>query len=234
MARNKSDGRTERSPDHDNNADPRGTGRKTDPPHAPDVGPPSAASDARGLPDETARIELATTYLSFQARLWPDLVRAWVVPKPTRAKAIELAAAFCDRFTDERTDVTPVGGPAGVRLGAVYLRYLCDHSNPRSLDQQLKNVLERAAQDRVFVPWAYVFADAAVSGTTAARRGYRMAKAVLKSGPGGLSPVCTSTNSDGPAGTPSSRSNSGSWPPTPVGGSLGRAMGSTPRTRSRR
>ena len=73
--------------------------------------------------------------------------------------------------------------PAEVKeIGGGYLRYSCDNSNPRSLDQQLRNALERARQDGVLIPWEYVFADAAVTGTTAARRGYQMAKGAIEAG----------------------------------------------------
>lgn len=40
-------------------------------------------------------------------------------------------------------------------------------AGPRSLDQQLLHVLNRARRDGVFVPWQYVLAAAAVSGTLA-------------------------------------------------------------------
>jgi DNA invertase Pin-like site-specific DNA recombinase len=41
-------------------------------------------------------------------------------------------------------------------------------------------VLTRARRDSVFVPWQYVLADAAVSGTLACRRGYTLAKALVE------------------------------------------------------
>ena len=50
----------------------------------------------------------------------------------------------------------------------------------QSLDQQLRNILERARREDMFVPWAFVCADAAVSGTTSERRGYQMAKALIE------------------------------------------------------
>jgi DNA invertase Pin-like site-specific DNA recombinase len=84
----------------------------------------------------------------------------------------------------EGTIEAPEWGQAGqpsVQIGAAYLRFSCDNSNPRSLDQQLKNVLERAARDRVFIPWNFVLADAAVSGTIAARRGYQLSKRLMES-----------------------------------------------------
>jgi DNA invertase Pin-like site-specific DNA recombinase/transcription initiation factor TFIIIB Brf1 subunit/transcription initiation factor TFIIB len=65
-------------------------------------------------------------------------------------------------------------------LGVAYVRFSDENSNPRSLDQQLLNVLTRARREGVFVPWLYVLADAAVSGTLACRRGYTIAKALVE------------------------------------------------------
>ncbi len=69
--------------------------------------------------------------------------------------------------------------PVGQAVAACYLRFSCDNSNPRSLAQQLRNCLERAHRDGLFVPWALVFADAAVTGTHANRRGYQMSRLVM-------------------------------------------------------
>jgi site-specific DNA recombinase len=62
------------------------------------------------------------------------------------------------------------------------LRYSSDKSNPRSLVQQLKRSLQKASEYGHFVPWDYVFSDAAVSGTTPFRRGYEMSKAAISDG----------------------------------------------------
>jgi len=61
-----------------------------------------------------------------------------------------------------------------------YLRFSDENCIPRSLDQQLLNVLNRARRDGVFVPWCYVLADAAVSGTLACRTGYTLAKTIVE------------------------------------------------------
>ena len=65
-------------------------------------------------------------------------------------------------------------------LGIGYARFSDEGSNHRSLDQQLLNVLTKAQREGVFVPWEYVCADAAVSGTIACRRGYTVAKMLLE------------------------------------------------------
>ena len=61
-----------------------------------------------------------------------------------------------------------------------YLRYSSEKSNPRSLIQQLHRALEKAHSNGHFIAWQYVFADAAVSGTHAFRRGYEMTKQFLQ------------------------------------------------------
>src|SRR5262249_14694124 len=77
-------------------------------------------------------------------------------------------------------DSSAVAFPDGLSIAAAYLRFSCDKSNPRSLAQQLKLILEKARTANQFIPWSFVFADAAVSGTTADRRGYALANAVLE------------------------------------------------------
>jgi DNA invertase Pin-like site-specific DNA recombinase len=64
-------------------------------------------------------------------------------------------------------------------IAAAYLRFSDENSNPRSLDDQLVNVLARAAADRQFIPWEYVFADFAVTGTNARRGSYIVLKELL-------------------------------------------------------
>lgn len=140
----------------------------------------------KGLPDEAARKDLARTYIDLQRRLWPELVRTKLLPQATTKSVTEMADQFRDLYIgDDPPPEYSVTPKFWQRLGAAYLRYSCENSNPRSLDQQLKNVLESAAHDKVFIPWRYVFADAAVTGTIAARRGYQMAKAAVKLNDGG-------------------------------------------------
>ncbi len=106
----------------------------------------------RGLPDESSRRDLARTYLEHQTRLWPEWVASGLLPAILDAVIQPLADGLGRRFLEgviEAPDWGAAGQPS-VPLGAAYLRFSCDNSNPRSLDQQLKNVLERAARDRVF------------------------------------------------------------------------------------
>lgn len=135
----------------------------------------------KGLPDEKALLDLARTYLEIQHRLWPALVACKLLPALGEAEIEELAAAFRERFLKGKIErfQPEIDSPPWLEIGAAYVRYSCDNSNPRSLDQQLRNALERAAQDKVFIPWEHVFGDAAVTGTIATRRGYLMTTALI-------------------------------------------------------
>ena len=108
----------------------------------------------------------------FKPRLWPDLTGTAAVPAADPATIAAMADDFERRFRQQHAEAfRPSGTPiAWIALAVAYLRFSDENSNPRSLDQQLLNVLNRARRDGVFVPWHYVLADAAVSGTGNWRR----------------------------------------------------------------
>ncbi len=135
-----------------------------------------------GIPEQTGLLDLATTYLETQARLWPDLAGTPAVPKASKRLVASMAESFERGFRSQQADVfQPEETPAvWTDLGVAYLRFSDVNSNPRSLDQQLINVLNRARQDGVFIPWQYVLADAAVSGMLSCRRGYSIAKMLVE------------------------------------------------------
>jgi len=138
--------------------------------------------EERGLPPSDSLQSLARTYLETQARLWPELAGTPAVPTVTDAVVEAMADDFERRFRSQLVDVF---SPAGLRrvwtdIGLGYVRFSDDGSNPRSLDQQLINVLQRARRDGVFIPWHYICADYAVSGTLACRRGYIVAKMLVE------------------------------------------------------
>ncbi|MCE2725311.1 MAG: recombinase family protein [Planctomycetaceae bacterium] len=93
-----------------------------------------------------------------------------------------MADDFERRFRQQHAEAFRLGDTplAWIALAVAYLRFSDENSNPRSLDQQLLNVLNRARRDSVFVPWQYVMADAAVSGTLACRTGYTLAKSLVE------------------------------------------------------
>ncbi|CAN5530265.1 hypothetical protein BH11PLA2_BH11PLA2_46380 [soil metagenome] len=119
--------------------------------------------------------------MKYQSKLWPELVQAGVLPKPGAADFESMAERFRVTFeTNQWVSPGLIPQRTWKLLGTAYLRYSDDNSNPRSLDQQLVNVLEKAKQTGIFIPWSFVFADAAITGTIAARHGYQLAKRLIQ------------------------------------------------------
>lgn len=139
-------------------------------------------ADDFGLPERNDLLGLARSYLELQGRFWPQLLGTAVVPVPMQAVLEVMADGFERRFRKQSTDRFQAGPLPKVwnALGIGYVRFSDDGSNHRSLDQQLRNVLTKAQREGVLVPWEYVCADAAVSGTIACRRGYTVAKMLLE------------------------------------------------------
>jgi len=146
----------------------------------------SRRSPEIGLPTQPDLIGLAKKWLEDQRKHWPDH------PDPRLRDqrdddtvAAEMASQFREGYLrGAGLSFSPPKKAGGIARGATYLRFSCDNSNPRSLAQQLGNVLNRAQREGVFIPWEAVFADAAVSGTIASRRGYQMAKKAIVEEPG--------------------------------------------------
>ena len=136
--------------------------------------------EERGLPSDDALADLAKTYLEIQRRLWPQADLRRELPKPTTDNMLRMAGEFKRRFLGTLGLENRAPIETANTLACSYLRYSSDNSNARSLNQQLRLQLEKAAANGHFIPWSFVFADAAVSGTTAARRGYEMSKASLQ------------------------------------------------------
>ena len=151
-------------------------------PSLPSSGRGRVRSADFGLPGRAGLLDLARTYLEVQARHWPELVSTAAVPAIDAATIAAMADDFERRFRTQAADIFQPGAVPRIwtDLGLAYLRFSDENSNPRSLDQQLLNVLNRARRDGVFVPWQYVLADAAVSGTLACRRGYTLAKMLVE------------------------------------------------------
>jgi hypothetical protein len=139
------------------------------------------AARFKGLPNEQARFDLARTYLETQSARWPELRASGVIPKANQTSLRQMSDEFERRYMGKEVEThieIDLGGT--IALGVAYARYSSENSNPRSLDQQLKLILECAAKHKVFIPWSWVFADAGVTGRTARRRGYQLAKEELK------------------------------------------------------
>jgi DNA invertase Pin-like site-specific DNA recombinase len=132
-----------------------------------------------GLPDSKTLLDLARKYLEVQRKLWPELVKQKVLPSITEENIRRMAEQFHIRFIGQIVSRPALLLTCCKGLGAVHARYSCDNSNPRSLPQQLEKALVKAHEMNVFVPWEWVFADAAVTGTVSARHGYQAAKKAL-------------------------------------------------------
>ncbi len=65
-------------------------------------------------------------------------------------------------------------------LASGYARFSCNNSKPTSVVDQINNILDKAASEKRFIPWQYVFADYAVSGLKTSRIGYTSLKKLLK------------------------------------------------------
>lgn len=133
------------------------------------IDPASGNHGPHGMPDIDAVREMAKTWLECQSIRWPSQVEA-MSRGGTREEAID---AMAESFRNQYGGVGPrPTAPAGAKTGLAYIRYSCDNSNPRSLAQQLTNVLQAANSRDHFIPWSMVFADANISGTTNRRPGY--------------------------------------------------------------
>lgn len=135
----------------------------------------------RGLPPDQELIALAKTYLELQHKLWPEIVKAGLLPEPTSEVLTEMVENFKSRHQTSRADKASakVFKKYCVKLAGLYTRYSCDNSSANSILDQTVNCLRKAQQEERFVPWEYVFADYSVSGLDASRQGYTSYKTVL-------------------------------------------------------
>ena len=131
----------------------------------------------RGRPEDTHVQAMASVWLEEQRKAWPGQV-ALFQGTATDAELIEkMVGQFQANFGAPVTQVPSDTVPG--KTGLAYCRFSSDNSNPRSLCQQLRNILVKAAELGFHIPWRLVFADAAISGTTAHRAGYQQAKAAI-------------------------------------------------------
>ncbi|EMI56269.1 recombinase family protein [Rhodopirellula sallentina] len=140
-------------------------------------------SSVAGLPSESALLELAQTYLEEQYRHFPEYQSLGLLQERSDASYRMMAKQFANAYCSGNVQrVTPTSrAPKNLTVAACYVRYSDANSNTRSLDQQLINVLKEAKRLEAFIPWEYVFADAAITATTTARPGYQMLKSKVES-----------------------------------------------------
>ena len=135
----------------------------------------------RGLPPDQELITLAKTYLELQHKLWPEMVKAGLLPEPVSEVLTEMVENFKSRHQTGLADETSakVFKKFCVKLAGLYTRYSCDNSSTTSILDQTVNCLRKAHQEGRFIPWEYGFADYSVSGLDASRQGYTSYKTVL-------------------------------------------------------
>ncbi len=157
--------------------------------HKADFGPLARTRRARrrnrlhrGLPSDEALARLAHRYLELQAKFWPKLVVAGVIPPPTDEVIAEMVQDFKSRHQSAKVDhgsLKPILDFVK-SLGGMYARYSCDNSSDLSIDDQMAKILAKAFADGRFIPWNYVYCDYSVTGRDASRRGYASYKALLE------------------------------------------------------
>ena len=135
----------------------------------------------RGLPPDEELYKLATIYLERQAKHWPKLVQAGLIPSASDEVLHVMVQDFKHRHRGGNVDPAVVEPFVKYcqRFAGDYNRYSCDKSTPMSIPDQMVNGLVKAHAEGYFVPWAYVFCDYSVTGLDPSRRGYSSYKAVL-------------------------------------------------------
>ena len=126
----------------------------------------------KGLPEDQTLRDMAKVYLELQATKWPNQVKVYLAGRTIDEAASAMAESFKNQFGKAGPKANV---PAETTTALAYVRYSSDNSNPRSLAQQLKNVLIKANANDHFIPWTHVYADAEVSGLTKRRNGYQAA-----------------------------------------------------------
>ncbi|HEX3658537.1 MAG TPA: recombinase family protein [Pirellulales bacterium] len=137
----------------------------------------------RGLAADSDLRQLARAYLDTQRRLWTDFADQGLLPAPDDATLDSMVGDFKSRHWTGHVDPYTVDAfkQRGVTLAGIYARYSSENSQATSIEDQMVNALNYAHDNKLFVPWVYVFADYSVSGLDASRRGYSMYKQLLKS-----------------------------------------------------
>ncbi len=132
----------------------------------------------KGLPTQSDLLELAADYRKLQKELWAHIPDCPWVNEELAIDLSTMVAQFVQAHnTEQASTLTPVH--PNCKYGSAYIRFSDEKNNPRSLAQQLHNILNRAAADGTWISFKRVFADAAISGTTSTRPGFQLAKITM-------------------------------------------------------
>lgn len=139
----------------------------------------------RGFPTEQGLRDLAEMYVDLCSKLQPSLVQQGILPKPGKMSVDAFVDVFTRTFTSGQFQhpIAVLPADSGLRFALAYVRYSDASSNPRSLAQQLKNVMEWASRNGYVILPEAVFADAAVTGSNTNRTGYCIARLAIQQVP---------------------------------------------------
>jgi DNA invertase Pin-like site-specific DNA recombinase len=132
------------------------------------------AAEDRGLPEDEELRKLARSYLETQRQLWPELALSGLLPPTSPEVLNEMIEGYKRRHRSGLTSFKRVAQfiHRKLTLAGTYLRYSCDNSSTLSIIDQLFNCLRKAADEKRFIPWEFVFGDYSVTGLDSGRRGY--------------------------------------------------------------
>jgi hypothetical protein len=131
---------------------------------------PRRPKSDRGLPPDEELAKLAIAYLERQRKHWPALVASGLLPEPQPDVVQQMVDDFKERHRSGNVNIATVRpfSQKGVPFGGSYSRYSCENSSPNSITDQVASELDKAHDEKRFVPWQYVFADYSVTGRGAA------------------------------------------------------------------
>ncbi len=137
----------------------------------------------RGLADDFELARLAEAFLEWQRQKYPAAAASGAIPVANPEIIDAMVADFKQRHRGGAVDPERIKSllkAVGVsKAGGAYNRYSSNNSETTSILDQLRNSLEKSFHEGRFIPWEYVFADFAVTGLDASRRGYMSYKHVL-------------------------------------------------------
>ncbi len=135
-----------------------------------------------GLPSDQELQNLATEYLTIQRKNFPEVARQGLLPAPTAEIVAAMVEDFKQRHGGAPVDPDRLAAYRRLKLelAGAYDRYSCNNSKPSSILDQNRNNLNKAASEKRFIPWEYVYADYSVSGLKSARMGYSSYKRLLQ------------------------------------------------------
>jgi hypothetical protein len=132
------------------------------------------AREDSGLPDDAELVTLARAYLGYASAAWPGQFTAKVAANPGDALIAEMVGQFKERHRSGKVDPASLSRhlKAGLRIAISYPRYSDPNSQPKSIPDQLREIIRCAKSRDLFTPWELLLADYARRATWGHRQGY--------------------------------------------------------------